>query len=179
MSRSPGHPNSPLPQPAISGLLLQTKALRGIHPWLVLARRLRGPWVALGWPKGHPNPNPNPIPNPSRQRVANCEVARRKIRRASTCHRERPAQPGAERSRLVKATSPPSPSYPSQIGVELSDGHPKSSQIGVGFSDWDSIGVGLTRFQFRAMSCDDAIPAIRRALRAHPPPWLSTRIQRP
>jgi hypothetical protein len=78
----------------------------------------------------------------------------------------------------LKPLHHPPPSYPSQIGVELSDGHPKSFQIGVGFSDWDSIGVGLTRFQFRAMSCDDAIQAIRRALRAHPPSWLSTRIQR-
>jgi len=32
--------------------------------------------------------------------------------------------------------------------------HPRSSQIGVAFSDEASIGAGLTGLRFRAMSCD-------------------------
>jgi hypothetical protein len=46
------------------------------------------------------------------------------------------------------------PPRSSQIGVDLQRVHPRSSQIGVAFSDEASIGVELTRFPFRAMSCD-------------------------
>ena len=35
------------------------------------------------------------------------------------------------------------PQGSSQIGVDLSDGHPRSSQIGVGFSDLPQFGVGF------------------------------------
>jgi hypothetical protein len=38
----------------------------------------------------------------------------------------------------------PSPLGSSQIGVDFSDGHPRSSQIGVGFTHWVRIGVGFS-----------------------------------
>jgi hypothetical protein len=47
--------------------LVANKALPQFDPRASLAPRLGGPWVAQGWPRGHPNP----VPSPSRQRVAN------------------------------------------------------------------------------------------------------------
>jgi hypothetical protein len=44
---------------------------------------------------------------------------------------------------------PPHPLLsPSHVGVDLSDGHPKSSQIGVGLAHGTLIGVGLKGFGF-------------------------------
>jgi hypothetical protein len=43
------------------------------------------------------------------------------------------------------AISAPPPPCPSQIGVGLREFIPRASQIGVHFSDWGSIGVGLKR----------------------------------
>jgi hypothetical protein len=45
-------------------------------------------------------------------------------------------------------TAHPSPFHP-QIGVGLSDGHPKASQIGVGFSDPTSFGGDFSRLKSR------------------------------
>jgi hypothetical protein len=54
-----------LPPPGyFRAILLQTKALTKILPCATLGWPLRGPWVAQGWPKRHPNPIPG------RQRVA-------------------------------------------------------------------------------------------------------------
>src|SRR5579864_3161421 len=50
-------PRPPTPPP-IFQLLLQTKDFRQS----TLGWPLRGPWVTLGWPKGHPIPIP--VPNP-------------------------------------------------------------------------------------------------------------------
>jgi hypothetical protein len=54
MSRSPDHPISRSPRPAISAFLLQTKVLTQIDACATLGWPLRGPCVALGWPKGGP-----------------------------------------------------------------------------------------------------------------------------
>jgi hypothetical protein len=43
--------------PPIFKVVLQTKHFRNS----TLGRPLRGAWVALGWPKGHPIPNPIPV----------------------------------------------------------------------------------------------------------------------
>jgi hypothetical protein len=40
----------------------------------------------------------------------------------------------------------------SQIGVDLSDVIPRSSQIGVGFTHWVPIGVGFSGLPFRALA---------------------------
>jgi hypothetical protein len=47
----------------------------------------------------------------------------------------------------LRAPPPPLPGV-SQIGVGLSRGHPKSSQIGADFSDQASIGVGFSGVGF-------------------------------
>src|SRR5690348_2073635 len=65
-ARSPDHPIFPVPPHFLP--LVANKALPQFDPRASLAPRLGGPWVAQGWPRGHPNPVPNPIP--SRQRVA-------------------------------------------------------------------------------------------------------------
>jgi hypothetical protein len=46
--------------PPIFLFLLQTKHLSPIDARTTLGWPLRGPWVALGWPKGGPIPNPIP-----------------------------------------------------------------------------------------------------------------------
>jgi len=61
--------------------------------------------------------------------------------------------PGVKDLNRRSHLTPPLP-LPSQIGVDLRGVHPRSSQIGVAFSDEASIGAGLTGLRFRAMSCD-------------------------
>jgi hypothetical protein len=76
MPRSPDHPIF-TPTRLFRVLLLQTKALTQILPCATLGWPLRGPWVAQGWPKRHPNPIPGRQRVASRFRfwpVANCSI---------------------------------------------------------------------------------------------------------
>jgi len=50
------------------------------------------------------------------------------------------------RCRRLTAMAPSPLPYPSQIGVHLKGYHPRSSQIGVEFSNPAAIGVGLAEF---------------------------------